>query len=73
MADERENPEEQRRTFNMWTKPASGESPSLEALEEIQGDEEVSLTPEDLEDIDRGCEIFEERSSVAPNGETFYP
>lgn len=74
MADDDHNRTERRKeTFNVWTAPASGDSPSLKALEELRGDEEVSLSDEDREEINRRSRAFDERSPFATDGETFYP
>lgn len=63
----------ERQTFNVWTAPASNDSPSLKALEEIRGDEEISFSEQDREEINRRASTFDERSPFVSNGKIFYP
>ena len=57
---------------NMWTSPASGPSPGLEALSRLKGDEDVSLNEEERAEIRERVSAFE-RQAPSENGQNFLP
>ncbi|MBA2664113.1 MAG: hypothetical protein H0U74_17615 [Bradymonadaceae bacterium] len=57
---------------NMWTAPAHGPSPALEALRDVRADEGFSLSESDKEVIRKRSKIFE-RQPHSENGQNFLP